>query len=303
MSVNPIVRDVAERLYNIANGIAQRGGEGSSDAEKLCGKILDALSVDREDLTRDAIRGIYSLLAIVSVATDEEFQQGEEIKQGLPDDLAEQINNDRRDNPGEPVKVIHLRTASEFDGSPMKFVWFPFVPAGEYSIMAAAGGNFKSAVTETLLKAGAKVDDKDMDGRTPLVFAVTYNENPKVTEALIKSGADCNSKNRYGLPVIMMAAQSNKNADVLRVLIEGGADYNCEIQNFNPMSYAAIYNPNPAVMELLHKKGLSITEYNANGVSPFLYACFYNFSSDMIQKFLHNLVQFLAHKGLMVFLD
>ena len=143
MSVNPIVRDAAERLYNIANGIAQRGGEGSSDAEKLCGKILDALSVDREDLTRDAIRGIYSLLAIVSVATDEEFQQGEEIKQGLPDDLAEQINNDRRDNPGEPVKVIHLRTASEFDGSPMKFVWFPFVPAGEYSIMAAAGGSGK----------------------------------------------------------------------------------------------------------------------------------------------------------------
>lgn len=143
MSVDAIVRDAAERLWKISGGIEERGGEGSADAARVRGALLDALSKDSDELVRDAIRGIYSMLAITTMATDEEYQQGKDVMTDLPDDLVEQISKDLKGNPGEPVKVVPLRTASEFDGAPMRFVWYPFIPCGEYSIMAAAGGSGK----------------------------------------------------------------------------------------------------------------------------------------------------------------
>ena len=78
-------------------------------------------------------------------------------------------------------------------------------------------------------------------------------------------------------------------------LIDAAALGNAVWQN-HP-DYAAIYNPNPAVVEVLAKKGLSISEYNANGVSPFLYACFYNFSSDVTKKFRYEAYHPFANKN------
>lgn len=36
-----------------------------------------------------------------------------------------------------------LKTANEYEGKPMRFVWYPFIPCGEYTVMGAAGGSGK----------------------------------------------------------------------------------------------------------------------------------------------------------------
>lgn len=143
MSIDPILRDQAKLLSTVIGGIADRGGEGSEDAARARDRLFGALGAEDRDQVRDAIRSIYSMLRMSSVATDEEYQRGAEIKLLLPEDIVAQIADDANENPGEVVKVIPLRTADQFDGSPMRFVWYPFIPCGEYSIMAAAGGSGK----------------------------------------------------------------------------------------------------------------------------------------------------------------
>ena len=56
-------------------------------------------------------------------------------------------------------------------------------------------------VISILLKAGAKLDDKDPSGRTPLMWAAWQNHNPKVVMVLLNAGADgklkCDDKTAF----------------------------------------------------------------------------------------------------------
>ena len=141
--MNPMLRDAAEKLFSIVSVIADRGEEGSSKAEKIRDRLADArLRVD-EDGIRKSIREVYSLVNFSDYATDEEFKRAEGVKALLPDDLISEIDADRKEHPGEVVKLFQLKTADQYDGTPMRFVWYPFIPCGEYSIVAAAGGSGK----------------------------------------------------------------------------------------------------------------------------------------------------------------
>lgn len=143
MSMNPFLRDTGERLLKLIAGISDRGGFYSDKAQMRRDDLENALNEENEALTEKAICGIYTLLTFADFATDEEFRLGEELKTLLPDDLQKRIDEARKDRPEEAGKVISLKTASQFSGNPMRYIWFPFIPCGEYSIMAAAGGSGK----------------------------------------------------------------------------------------------------------------------------------------------------------------
>ena len=61
--------------------------------------------------------------------------------------------------------------------------------------------NENPEVISVLLKAGAKIDDKDPHGRTPLMWAAWQNHNPKVVMILLNAGADgklkCDDKTAF----------------------------------------------------------------------------------------------------------
>ena len=65
---------------------------------------------------------------------------------------------------------------------------------GRTPLHGAAWHNENPAVVTVLLKAGAKIEARDKDGRTPLHGAAWHNENPAVVIALLDTGADPKAK-------------------------------------------------------------------------------------------------------------
>ena len=60
--------------------------------------------------------------------------------------------------------------------------------------------------------------------RTPLRWAALGNENPKVIESLLRAGADIEERNILGHTPLMWAASKNKNPEVIETLLRAGAN-------------------------------------------------------------------------------
>jgi ankyrin repeat protein len=79
-----------------------------------------------------------------------------------------------------------------------------------------------------LLKSGADVKAKDVDGRTALIETLTTENDlpPETIEELIQAGAEVNVRIYGGLTPLMIAAAGNSR--ILKALIRAGADLNAE---------------------------------------------------------------------------
>ena len=92
-------------------------------------------------------------------------------------------------------------------------------------LIIAARLNKNPEVITLLLKAGAKIEAKDLQYSAPaLLWASHDNPNAEVTSMLLKAGADVKSKGVYGRTALMYAAVNNPNPEVITVLLEAGAD-------------------------------------------------------------------------------
>ena len=74
------------------------------------------------------------------------------------------------------------------------------------------------------IKAGADAKAQAKYGRTPLMAATRYNQNPKVITVLLAAGADVNALNIFGGTPLMYAAEYNPNPDVITTLLKAGAN-------------------------------------------------------------------------------
>jgi ankyrin repeat protein len=62
-----------------------------------------------------------------------------------------------------------------------------------------------------LLEAGARLEERNKEGLTPLLFAAQYNENPRVITTLLKAGAKLDSRDKAGKTPLMAAALHEKS--------------------------------------------------------------------------------------------
>lgn len=102
----------------------------------------------------------------------------------------------------------------------------PMVPP---LICAAESNNVK--VVEILLKHGANVNGKGVDGKTALMGAV-YRRNFSMAEMLIKSGANVNAQDYNGDSVLEYASNGSCSSDgekMVKYLLQNGA--NRDIRN------------------------------------------------------------------------
>ena len=81
---------------------------------------------------------------------------------------------------------------------------------------AKAGNDWQ---VKSLLEAGAKVNLKDRDGWTALMYAARYQEGLECVQLLMGAGADVKAKNAYGSSALVLASCYNNNPDIIRRLL------------------------------------------------------------------------------------
>jgi len=69
-------------------------------------------------------------------------------------------------------------------------------------------------IGEALLQAGCDLNAADSQGRTPLMYAVRYNQ-PTAVRLLLEHGADVTAKDKGGLTVRDLAKQSG-NPEIMK---------------------------------------------------------------------------------------
>jgi ankyrin repeat protein len=81
-----------------------------------------------------------------------------------------------------------------------------------------------AADVQAAVAAGAKVNDTDDVGWTPLMYAAQRNGDAKVIAALVKAGAAVNDRTPDGCTALMLAARESRAPDVITALLKAGAD-------------------------------------------------------------------------------
>ncbi|OII73367.1 ankyrin-repeat protein [Cryptosporidium ubiquitum] len=101
---------------------------------------------------------------------------------------------------------------------------------------AAIRGN--RMITETLIKYGADINDKDEDGKTPLHYA-SFRPNSDYIKWLIEKGADVNGKDKYGRTPLHVASLSG-NLEITKILVDNGSQIQLrDIWDMSPLSLAS----------------------------------------------------------------
>lgn len=123
-------------------------------------------------------------------------------------------------------------------------------------LMRAASGHSLSQFY-TLLQAGADVNAHDQMGSTPLM-AASFAGNVEMVEALLAHRARVNDKNIDGRTALHYAAECPDTSDVIPVLLKAGADINAKLGSTarhlggaSPLIVAAAMGNVPAVKLLL----------------------------------------------------
>ncbi|MBO6288804.1 MAG: ankyrin repeat domain-containing protein [Alphaproteobacteria bacterium] len=173
----------------------------------------------------------------------------------------------------------------------------------------AANFNPNPEVIEKLCDLGADVDAPDLQGKTPLFYAL-YNTNLEILDTLVKRCADVNQRDSLGRTALSYAANFNPNPEVIKKLCDLGANVNApDLQGKTPLfyalyntnleildtlvkmkakvnqtdrhgrtalSYAANFNPNPVIIEKLYDLGADVNLSDNKGITPLMYASAYN---------------------------
>ena len=118
---------------------------------------------------------------------------------------------------------------------------------------------------EMLVDSKAKINVKDDDGGTPLLWATRHNPNPQVIATIIKANADIEKGDDFSTPI--SNAVCFNNAAVVKLLIDAGVKLTPDNVEYNPtfLFRAARLNKDPEVIKVLINAGLDINATNNNG--------------------------------------
>ncbi len=105
--------------------------------------------------------------------------------------------------------------------------------ANSLPMLADAAERADNAAVEKLIREGADANAAQVDGTTPLHWAV-HHDNPSMTAALLRAGARANALNRYGMPPLALACAQG-SAAIVKLLLDAGADPNATLKGGETM--------------------------------------------------------------------
>ena len=140
-----------------------------------------------------------------------------------------------------------------------------------YAVTEKASGDIVSAI----LEAGAKADQPDVNGMTPLLAATDIGSE-EVMELLLKAKADPNLGDRRGITPLALAVR-NGDWKKVKQLVEAGADVNRPILGgrLTPLLLAVRTGKRNVILYLLGK-GAATGEADPDGNTPLHYAASLN---------------------------
>jgi serine/threonine protein kinase len=142
------------------------------------------------------------------------------------------------------------------------------VPPEQFAAVVRAG-NLEQAVT--LLGAGADVNGRDAEGKTPLMIALESG-HPELARRLLEFGASIMVADANKVTPLMYAVSNPANGAFASELIRRGADYDARDSNAKvPLTYA-VQGGNAAAVQLLLDRGVIVSARDSSGMTPLMYA-------------------------------
>jgi len=143
--------------------------------------------------------------------------------------------------------------------------------SGKTALMYASGKNFINIV-KLLIQKGAKVNETDYFGDTPLTFAI-YSENGLETiKFLVQSGANVNIKipPLDRTPLILACIEGK--TEIAKFLIQSGANIN-SVDTLKANSLiGAVYNGHIETAKMLIDLGINLYQREKNGQDALIFA-------------------------------
>jgi uncharacterized protein len=106
-----------------------------------------------------------------------------------------------------------------------------------------------AAAVHKLIQDGADANAAQVDGTTPLHWAV-HHDDAAMVAALLRAGAKANIVNRYGVPPLAQACTQG-SAPIVRLLLDAGADANATLKGGETMLMLAARAGNLEVVKAL----------------------------------------------------
>ncbi|GEM_PF-972179 len=140
----------------------------------------------------------------------------------------------------------------------------------EQDLLDAVKSNDRSGI-ETLLKKGAKVNEIDPEGFTPMHWACAGGRKDLV-ETLLKAGADINVRSALGASGLMFAVRHG-HTEVVKLLLSKRADANVRTDNSWTALMLAALTGRTELVRLLLDAAADIDVTDINGLTPLMGAC------------------------------
>ncbi|MDF7801833.1 ankyrin repeat domain-containing protein [Pontiellaceae bacterium B1224] len=123
----------------------------------------------------------------------------------------------------------------------------------------------KNEIVKKAMEQGYKVDSRDPEKRTALMFAA-FNGQTETVKILIKAGADANAQDNIGTTPLMFAASAPNAVETVTVLLEAKAKINMVDNNehFSALMWAAAEGQADNV-KLLLSKGADLSLQDVDG--------------------------------------
>ena len=154
--------------------------------------------------------------------------------------------------------------------------------------LAAESSKDKSDICKVLIEAGAIVDAEDKDYFSPLHCAF----NVEVCKVLLQAGANVNARGFNERTPLYLNVESEDHLDICKVLVEAGA--NLDAKDFYQRSplHCAVMNAQLENVEFLLEHGAQIDPKDKNGKTPLDLAIQEIQSNPRIEAY-HDVANFL----------
>lgn len=110
--------------------------------------------------------------------------------------IAELMHNTPEWTEAPPIGGRSAKAAAEFGEDNTRFLWFPYLPIGDYSVMMADGGTGKTILCcgiAAAVSTGKKLPGEEFDGEGKNVLIISAEDSGEILKRRLKlSGADLN---------------------------------------------------------------------------------------------------------------